>query len=79
MLNYFFYILIMLEKLNNKWTLLIAIILVIIIVRKIVKLNKPFDQEKFINQMENQKKLKEKININMIKEELPLIANYIIH
>lgn len=69
----------MLEKLNNKWTLLIAIILVVIIVRKIIKLNKPFDQEKFINQIENQKKLKEKININMIKEELPLIANYIVN
>jgi hypothetical protein len=69
----------MLEKLNNKWTLLFAIILFVIIVRKIIKLNKPFDQEKFINQMENQKKLKEKISINMIKEELPLIANYIVN
>ena len=69
----------MLEKLNSIWALIFAIILIIIIAKKIINLNKPFDQEKFINQIENQKKLKEKININIIKEELPLIANYLVN
>ena len=68
----------MLEKLNNIWTFIIAIILFIVIIKKIIKLNKPFDQERFIEQINNQQKLKQKINIDMIKEDLPALTNYIL-
>ena len=68
----------MLERLNNIWTYIIAIILFIVIIKKIINLNKPFDQKRFIEQIQNQQKLKEKISINMIKEELPILANHIL-
>lgn len=68
----------MLERLNNVWTYIIAIILFIVIIKKIINLNKPFDQKRFIEQIQNQKKLKEKISIDMIKEDLPVLANHIL-
>ena len=68
----------MLERLNNIWTYIIAIILFIVIIKKIIKLNKPFDQQRFIEQIQNQKKLKEKISIDMIKNDLPILANHIL-
>lgn len=68
----------MLEKLNNIWVYIVSIILFVIIIKKIINLNKPFNQERFVEQMENQKKLRNKISMNMIKEELPVLANHIL-
>ena len=66
----------MLDKFNNIWIIIICIILLIIIIRKIYNLDKPFDENKYIQQIINQKKLKEQFNLNLIKNGLPTIASY---
>lgn len=62
----------------NKYCIIIIIILIFSISRKIYKLNKPFDETRFIKQMENQKKLKEKFSLDNIKLNLPKITSYIV-
>ena len=51
----------MLEKFNNIWVILLSILLLYVIVRKIINLNKPFDEKRFIQQYKNQLKLKKQL------------------
>jgi hypothetical protein len=66
----------MLDQLNNKWTYGICIIIFIIIIIKIRNLNKPINEEHFIEKLENQEKLKEKMSMQVIKEGLPVLAKF---
>jgi hypothetical protein len=66
----------MLEQLNNKWIYIICIIILIIIIIKIINLNKPINEALFIEKIENQEKLKEKISMQVIKEGLPTLAKF---
>lgn len=66
----------MLSCFNNGWVLLIGVILLYFIIKKIYNLNKPFDEKKFIEQYANQKKLKNKINIELFKQGIPQLASY---
>lgn len=66
----------MLSCFNNGWVLLISAILLYFIIKKINNLNKPFDEKKFIEQYTNQKKLKNKFNIEMFQQGLPKLASY---
>ena len=66
----------MLEIFNSCWTIIIAIILLYFIIKKIYNLNKPFDEEKFITQLNNQKRIKENFDVNFIKQRIPDIAHY---
>lgn len=68
----------MLNIFNNIWTAIISVILIIVIIKKIYNINKPFDENKFIEQYTNQQKLKNKINIgiNSIPLNLNKIASY---
>jgi hypothetical protein len=68
----------MLEKLNNIWIIGISFILLIIIIRKIYYLNKPFDKKKFIQQYLNQKKLKKNIDFSILTNNIASIASYYI-
>ena len=49
----------MLDTFNNPWVLLFCAFLVYSIIKKICKINKPFDEQKFVKQIKNQDKLKE--------------------
>lgn len=66
----------MLENLNNIWILLISIFILYIIIYKIININEPLDDIKYIEKLLNQKKLKKKINFDSIKKNLPNIATY---
>jgi hypothetical protein len=61
---------------NNIWGGVIVIILVYAIYKKIRNLNKPYDEDKFIIQYQNQKKLGQKINIPNLMKSFPTIASY---
>jgi hypothetical protein len=60
----------MLNLFNNKWILLISIIIIYVVIKKIYYLNKPFNEEKFIKQQINKNKLKNKIKNIDIQSEL---------
>ena len=64
----------MFDKFNNVWIILLAFILLYVIIRKIINFNKPFDEKRFIEQYQNQIKLKKKFKINNIKQKLPQLA-----
>lgn len=66
----------MLDKCNNIWVIIICIILFIIIVRKINNLNKPFDEQRFMEQYINQKKLSKKFSLDSLPLELPTLTSY---
>jgi hypothetical protein len=66
----------MLEKFNNIWVILLSILLLYIIVRKIINLNKPFDERRFIEQYNNQLKLKKQLNIDIIQKNIPKLTSY---
>jgi hypothetical protein len=66
----------MLEKFNNIWIILLSILLLYVIVRKIINLNKPFDENRFIQQYRNQLKLKKQLNINIIQQNIPKLTSY---
>ncbi len=66
----------MLDKFNNPYIILISIVLLIIIIRKICNLNKPFDEQRFMQQYINQEKLKNKFNLDSIPEKLPKLTSY---
>ncbi len=66
----------MLEKFNNIWVILLSILLLYIIVKKIINLNKPFDERKFIEQYNNQLKLKKQLNIDIIQKNIPKLTSY---
>ena len=66
----------MLEKFNNIWIILLSILLLYVIVRKIINLNKPFDEKRFIEQYSNQLKLKKQLNIDIIQKNIPKLTSY---
>ena len=66
----------MLDIFNSCWSIIIAIILLYFIIKKIYNLNKPFDEEKFINQLYNQERIKDKFDVNFITQRIPDIAHY---
>ena len=66
----------MLEKFNNIWVILLSILLLYVIVRKIINLNKPFDEKRFIQQYKNQLKLKKQLNIDIIQKNIPKLTSY---
>ncbi len=66
----------MLQKFNNIWVILLSILLLYVIVRKIINLNKPFDENRFIQQYKNQLKLKKQLNINIIQKNIPKLTSY---
>ncbi len=66
----------MLQKFNNIWVILISILLLYIIVRKIINLNKPFDEKRFIEQYTNQLKLRKQLNIEIIQKNIPKLTSY---
>ena len=68
----------MLDKFNNMWIILLSILLLWIIVRKIINLNKPFDETRFIKQYKNQIRLKKQFNINIIQKNIPKLTSYYI-
>jgi quinol monooxygenase YgiN len=49
-----------------------------IIIKKIINLNKPFDESRFLEQYANQKKLQKHLNLETVKKNLPNIASYYI-
>lgn len=61
-----------------KFILAIIIILFLIysIYKKIKNLNKPFDEEKFIIQYQNQKKLRRQVNLPNIMKNIPSLTSY---
>jgi hypothetical protein len=62
----------------NSWLIILSIILLIIIIKKIINLNKPFNEKLFIEKYNNYKKLEGKINLKNIKENIPLFTSYYI-
>jgi len=57
--------------LDNYWFIFFSIILIFIIIRKINNLNKPFNENEFINKYNNYTKIKnDKLNFNNIKENI---------
>jgi hypothetical protein len=62
----------------NLWLILLSIILLYIIIKKIINFEKPFNEKLFIEKYNNYKKLEEKINLNNVKENLPLLTSYYI-
>lgn len=66
----------MLDCLNNFWVILICLILFFVIIQKICNLNKPFDEQKFLIQFQNQEKLKKKLNLNSIHDVIPKLTNF---
>jgi hypothetical protein len=61
---------------NNIWGIIIILILIYAIYKKISNLDKPYDEEKFIIQYRNQKRLEKKINIPNLMKNMPTIASY---
>lgn len=66
----------MLQKFNNIWIILLSILLLYVIVRKIINLNKPFDEKRFIQQYKNQLKLRKQFNIDIIQKNIPKLTSY---
>lgn len=66
----------MLEIFNNNWIIIISLFLLIIIINKIINLNKPFDENKFIEQYLNQEKIAQNFNFTSIHENLPMLTSY---
>jgi hypothetical protein len=65
----------MLDIFNNIWVIIICVIIGLIIIRKIYNLNKPFDEEQFMEKYQNQKKLKEKFSLDILKKNIPNITH----
>ena len=66
----------MFEIFNNPWIILIIIFLIYSIYNKIKNLNKPLNQTKFIEQLQNQQKIKKNFNFNNIVTKLPILTSY---
>ena len=66
----------MLDKFNNIWVIIISIIILLIIIKKIYNLNKPFDEKRFVEQYRNQIKLKNNFSLKSIPKTLPKLASY---
>ena len=61
---------------NNIWGIVIVLVLVYAIYKKISNLNKPYDEEKFIVQYQNQKRLQEKFSLPNLMKNIPTLASY---
>jgi hypothetical protein len=57
-------------------TIIIILFLIYSIYKKIKNLNKPFDEEKFIIQYRNQKKLRRQVNLPNIMKNIPSLTSY---
>ncbi len=68
----------MLDKLNNIWIILLSILLLVVIVRKIINLNEPFDELRFIEKYKNQIRLQKQFNIKIIQKNIPKLTSYYI-
>ncbi len=66
----------MLECFNNPWVMVIAFFLLYAIYKKIINMNKPFDENRFIEQYKNQEKLKKNLTLDHVIKGLPNIASY---
>jgi hypothetical protein len=66
----------MLDRFNNPWILLFCAFLIYSIIKKICKINKPFDEQQFMKQIKNQDKLKENFSLDFIKRSIPSLASY---
>lgn len=62
----------------NIWFILISVFLLYVIIKKIINLNKPFNQKIFIEKYNNSKKLEKKINLDNFKKNIPLLTSYYI-
>lgn len=62
--------------LNNFFGILIILFLIFAIYKKIINLNKPYDENKFIIQYQNQLKLKEKFSLKNVMENIPDLTSY---
>ncbi len=65
-----------LNKFNNGWVFLISILLFYFVIKKIINLNKPFDENKFIEQYINQQKLKNKMSLDFVQKQIPKLTQY---
>jgi len=65
-----------LNKFNNGWVIIISIILFYFIIKKIINLNKPFDENKFIKQYINQQKIKNKLSLEFMQKQIPKLTQY---
>ena len=59
-------------------TIIIILFLIYSIYKKIKNLSKPFDEEKFIIQYRNQKKLRRQVNLPNIMKNIPSLTSYYI-
>jgi hypothetical protein len=66
----------MLEILNNKWIIIISIILIYFIVKKIIKIFKPIDVDDYYKKLYNQEKLKKKLSLDNLKINASNLASY---
>ncbi len=70
----------MIEYLINNWVYIVIIILIYSIFNKIYNLLfVPFDEEKFIAQLDNQKKLEKQFSEINISNNIPKILSYYIN
>ncbi len=67
-----------LDVFNNIWVLFFSGLLLFAIIKKISNLNKPFDESKFIEQYQNQQKLKKKLNFDNFHQNIPKITSFIL-
>jgi len=56
--------------------IIIILFLIYSIYKKIKNLDKPFDEEKFIIQYQNQKKLKQKVSLPNFMKNIPSLTSY---
>ena len=61
---------------NNIWSILVVLFLIFAIYKKIKNLNKPYDENKFIIQYQNQIKLRKKFNLSNFMKNVPTVASY---
>lgn len=66
----------MLQFLNNFWVILLSLFILYIIIYKIIYIDEPLNEIKYIEQFKNQKKIRKKINLNYIKKDLSTIASF---
>ena len=62
----------------NIWFILFSVFLLYVIIKKIMNLNKPFNQKIFIEKYNNSKKLEKKINLDNFKKNISHMTSYYI-
>jgi hypothetical protein len=68
----------MLECFNNIYIIIISILLLYAIIKKIINLNKPFNEVDFLTKYNNQQKLKENLSLDNLKKQIPTLTSYYI-